>query len=124
MTRSYWTRSLQITLATQWATILVCALAAGFAGGSAALSLSAGGSAVAIPNTLLAAWLWLKARRVRALSAATFLAGELAKLAGTIVLLALFARALGDAAVWPALVVGVIVALKGQWLAVWFTRNA
>lgn len=124
MTRSYWTRSLQLTLATQWATILACVLAAGLISGGAALSLSAGGGAVAVPNTLLAAALWLRARRVRVLSAATFLAGEMAKLVGTIVLLALFARALGDATVWPALVAGVIVALKGQWLAVWFTRNA
>jgi hypothetical protein len=26
--------------------------------------------------------------------------------------------------VWPALIVGVIGALKAQWLALWFTRDA
>ena len=35
----------------------------------------------------------------------------------------LAARWMGANMVWPALVIGVIVALKGQWVAVWFTRN-
>jgi F0F1-type ATP synthase assembly protein I len=124
LTHSHWTRTLLITVATQWATILACTLAAGLASGTTAMSLGAGGAAVAVPNTLLATLLWMRAKRVRALSAATFLAGEMAKLTCTILLLAMLSRELGAAMAWPALVAGVIVALKGQWLAVWFSRHA
>lgn len=73
------------------------------------------------PNALLAGYLWLKSRATRVLSIATFLAGELLKLAGTGLALYASARAMGERMVWPALVIGVIVALKGHWLAVWFT---
>jgi hypothetical protein len=33
-------------------------------------------------------------------------------------------RALQPEVAWIALIVGVVAALKAQWLAVWFTRNS
>ncbi|MGD9602051.1 MAG: ATP synthase subunit I [Gammaproteobacteria bacterium] len=123
MTRPGWQSSLIITVGLQWGVVLGASLLAGLAGFDSASSLLAGGLSVAGPNALLAVYLWLKSRAVRVLSIATFLAGELLKLAGTAVALYASARAMGERMVWPALVIGVIVALKGHWLAVWFTRN-
>ena len=75
------------------------------------------------PNAVLAAYVWLNSRQSRVLSAASFLAGELIKLVGTVAAIYFAADWLGPRVVWFALVLGVIAALKGQWLAVWFTRD-
>jgi ATP synthase protein I len=93
------------------------------AGPHSALSGFAGGAAIALPNAGLAGYLWLKSRHTRVLSAASFLVGESVKLLLTLTALYLSVRWLGARMVWPALIVGVIGALKAQWLAVWFTRN-
>lgn len=112
------------TVGLQWGVVMVLAGGAwAIAGGESGGSCLAGGAAVAAPNTLLATYLWLKARQVGLLSAATFLLGEFLKLGLTIVCLYLVARLLPSVH-WLALVVGVIGALKAQWLALWFTRNA
>lgn len=124
MTRSNWNSSLLITIGLQWGIVLGASLIAALVNIDSARSLLAGGAAVAFPNALLAGYLWLKARQVRVLSAVTFLAGEMLKLLGTGTALYLAARWIGAETAWPALIIGVIVALKGQWLAVWFTRNS
>ena len=123
MTPTSWTPALVITVGLQWGIVLTCSALGWLIDFDTARSLLVGGAAVALPNAVLAGYLWLKARQVRALSAATFLAGEMLKLVGTLMVLYLAARWMGANMVWPALVIGVIVALKGQWVAVWFTRN-
>ncbi len=124
MMRTHWTQALLITVGLQWGIVCLCSLLAWLMNFDSARSLFAGGAAVALPNAVLAGYLWLKARQVRALSAATFLGGEMLKLGGTVLAFYLVMRAMGEQMVWPALIVGVIVALKGQWLAVWFTRKS
>lgn len=112
------------TIGLQWAVILILAAAAWLLSGIAgAVSLVLGGAAVAFPNTLLALWLTIRVRRLGALSATALLFGEFIKLGLTLVLLALFVANFGHAVVWPALIIGVVGALKAQWLALWVTRN-
>ncbi len=123
MTRPKWTKALPITIGLQSGVIVLASLLALLVGPNCARSLGAGGAAVVVPNAALAGYLWLRASQVRVFSAATFLVGEMSKLACTGVALYMVARWLGTTMVWPALVLGVILALKGQWLAVWFTRN-
>ncbi|MSR15275.1 MAG: ATP synthase subunit I [Gammaproteobacteria bacterium] len=124
LTQTAWTRPLAITIALQWASLLTVTVPASLiAGSNGAWSGFLGGVAIALPNAGLAAFLWLKARHVRVLSKASLMLGELVKLLCTLVALYLAARWLGAHAVWPALISGVICALKAQWLAVWFTRN-
>lgn len=123
MTHTSWTSALVITVGLQWGIVFTCSALGWLIDVDTARSLLVGGAAVALPNAVLAGYLWLKARQVRALSAATFLAGEMLKLVGILMALFLAARWMGENMVWPALVIGVIVALKGQWVAVWFTRN-
>lgn len=119
-----WARTLLVTIGLQWSVVLGIGIAAGLiAGGNSGWSGLVGGASIALPNTLLAAYLGLKASHTRVLSAATLLAGEMVKLWCTVVALYLAARWLGARTVWLALVIGVIGALKAQWLAVWFTRN-
>jgi F0F1-type ATP synthase assembly protein I len=124
MTRTYWTQSLLITVGLQWGLVAFCSALAWLMNFDSARSLFLGGAAVALPNAVLAGYLWLKARQVRALSAATFLGGEMLKLGGTLVAFYAVMHWMGVKMVWPALIIGVIVALKAQWLAVWFTRNS
>jgi len=119
-----WHRTLLITIGLQLGIVMVAGLGAALFSTRAAVSLIFGGVAVAVPNALLSLYLWSKARIVRALSAATFMVGESLKLGAIIALLFITARVLGHAIVWPALVEGVFLALKGQWLAVWFTRDS
>lgn len=94
------------------------------AGTRGAQSLLVGGAAVAVPNALLALWLTLRLYRVGAVGVASMLAGELLKLGMTITLLVVVVVALKPHISWLALIVGVVAALKAQWLAVWFTRNS
>ena len=109
-------------IALQWAVILVLAGIASAWGWSAAQSLLLGGAAVAVPNAALALWLVLRLR-AGTLGVVAVLTGELLKLGLTIALLtALVAKWKADVS-WLALIVGVIAALKAQWLALWFTRN-
>lgn len=108
----------------QWAVVLVLAAVAWWlAGARSAVSLLGGGLAVALPNTLLALSLWLRARLGGSLSAAAFLSGEIVKIVLTLSLLILIAVKLSLSVVWLALIIGVIGALKAQWLAFWVTRR-
>ncbi|MEN9727767.1 MAG: hypothetical protein RL434_2133 [Pseudomonadota bacterium] len=124
MSGSGWARMLLTTIGLQLGVVVVAGLGVALFDARAAMSLLLGGMAVVVPNALLAFYLWSKARIIRALSAATFMAGESLKLGATVALLFIATRVLGPAAVWPALVAGVFLALKGQWLAVWFTRDS
>ncbi len=94
------------------------------AGTEAGISCLAGGAAVALPNALFALSLCLRARVAGSLSMTTFLLGEFLKLGLTVGLLYLSAKRLESVVVWWALLVGVVMALKAQWLALWFSRDA
>lgn len=112
-------------MALQWAVILVLSLFAwvGF-GSAAAQSLLLGGGAVAVPNAALALWLTLRLWRHGPVGAAGMLGGEMLKLGLTVALLVIGVRAAQPQVAWLGLIVGVVAALKAQWLAVWFTRNS
>ena len=123
--RANWGATVGRAVALQWAVILVLGLFTwvGF-GTDAAQSLLFGGVAVALPNALLALWLTLRLHRVGPVGVVGMLAGELLKIGLTIALLAIGGSAFKSQVVWLALIVGVVAALKAQWLAVWFTRNS
>lgn len=112
------------TIALQWAVILILAAAAWpLSGIAGAVSLVLGGAAVAFPNTLLALWLTIRVQRVGSLTTTALLFGELLKLGLTLALLALFVAKFRHTVVWLALIIGVVGALKAQWLALWVTRK-
>ena len=122
--RAAWGATVGKTIALQWAVILLLAgVAWMFFGTGSAKSLLVGGGAVAVPNALLAAWLTARLYRVGTVGFASLLAGELLKLGMTIALLVIVVVAHKPQIAWLALIVGVVAALKAQWLAVWFTRN-
>lgn len=122
--RASWRTTVGIAIALQWAVILALTGIAWIWGGQAAQSLLLGGAAVAVPNALLALWLTLRLYRSGPVGVVGMLAGELGKLGATIALLVIVVRALQPEVAWIALIVGVVAALKAQWLAVWFTRNS
>lgn len=123
--RAAWGATVGKTIALQWAVILLFAgVAWAWSGTGGAVSLLLGGAAVAVPNALLALWLTARLYRTGAVGVTSMLAGELLKLGLTIALLALIGTALRPHLAWLALIVGVVAALKAQWLAVWFTRNS
>ncbi|MGH8629692.1 MAG: ATP synthase subunit I [Burkholderiales bacterium] len=123
--RAAWGATVGKTIALQWVVILLFAgVAWAWIGAGGAQSLLLGGAAVAVPNALLALWLTARLYRVGAVGVASMLAGEMLKLGMTIALLAVVGVALKPQIVWLALIVGVVAALKAQWLAVWFTRNS
>lgn len=122
--RAGWGATVGAAVALQWAVILALAGLTGLVfGAGGALSLLIGGAAVAVPNALLALWLTLRLLRAGTLGMTAMLAGELMKLALTVALLVVVVQALERQVSWLALITGVIVALKAQWLAVWFTRK-
>lgn len=123
--RAAWGATVGKALLLQWLVVtgLAAVAALGF-GGTAAQSLMVGGGAVAVPNTALAAWLTLRLMRSGTIGVAAMLGGELAKVGLTIALLVMGVQALQAEVAWLALIVGVVAALKAQWLAVWFTRNS
>jgi ATP synthase protein I len=119
-----WGKSLLVVLGLQWGTALIGGVfASGLGGIPSGLSFAAGGVSVALPNALLGGYLWRKTAVMATFDTATLLLGELVKLAGTIALLLLAVRSMGGNMVWIALVLGVLLTLKAQWLAVWYTRN-
>jgi ATP synthase protein I len=123
--RAAWGAVVGKTIALQWIVILLFAgLAWAAAGTRGAQSALLGGAAVAVPNALLALWLTLRLYRVGTVGVASMLGGELLKLGMTITLLVVVVVALKPQISWLALIVGVVGALKAQWLAVWFTRNS
>ena len=123
--RAAWGATVGRTIALQWAVILLLAGVAWVASGAgSAKSLMLGGVAVALPNALLAAWLTARLYRVGSVGFGSMLAGELLKLGMTVALLTIVVVAHKPHIAWLALIVGVVAALKAQWLAVWFTRTS
>ena len=123
--RTAWNATVGRTIALQWAVILLLAGVALVAFGTgSAKSLLLGGVAVALPNALLALWLTARLYRVGTVGVVSMFAGEMLKLGMTIALLTIVVVALKPQVAWLALIVGVVAALKAQWLAVWFTRNS
>lgn len=94
---------------------LAAALGGLFGGLDALVSAALGGAAVTVPNALFAYRLGPVAARAGGLSPVTFFAGEAAKIAATVLGLAAVARTY-EALVWPALLVGMVFALKAYWL--------
>lgn len=122
--RRGWGATVGTAIALQWLVVVVFSGLSGLGWGSAAaLSLFCGGAAVALPNSGLAAWLSLRRLRSGGIGVTSVMAGELLKMAMTIALLVLMVVQLKPALSWLAVIVGVIVALKAQWLALWVTRN-
>lgn len=119
-----WNATVGTAVGLQWLVILALAAVAGILGGwKAASSLFLGGAAVAVPNAVLALWLTLRVHSKGTLSVIAMLGGELLKLGLTLALLVIVVVNLKREAAWLALIVGVIAALKAQWLALWFTRR-
>jgi len=121
--RAGWGPTVSTAVALQWAVVVVLAgLAWIGAGKTSAMSLLLGGASVALPNSLLAAWLTVRIRHAGGAGLVAMLGGELLKVGLTIALLVVVAKSGPDVSML-ALIIGVIVALKAQWLALWFTRN-
>lgn len=119
-----WKNTVGTAIALQWALVMIFAGAAWLIGGnSGALSLFAGGAAVALPNAVLALWLTLRLRSKGAVGAAGMMFGELLKLSFTLAAIVLVAVKLKPELSWLAMLIGVVVALKAQWLALWVTRR-
>lgn len=119
-----WGATVGTAIALQWGVILALAGIAWLISGQiAATSLFFGGAAVAFPNTVLAAWLTLRVLKTGNAGAATMMFGEILKIALTISLLVMVVVRLRPDVSWPALIVGVVGALKAQWLALWVTRR-
>lgn len=106
----------------QAALVAVAALAMGvFRDALAAWSTLAGGAACWVPSALFA-WRLSLALRFRPDHAATvFFVGEFAKVLGTVLILITIARVV-DAIFWPGVVLGVIVAVKANWVALLLRR--
>lgn len=104
-------------------TLLVSGLAWWLGGSAAGLSALAGAMACTIPNTLFALRLVLAAIGVGKGSPVTFFLGEFLKLGATAALLVLVVRLAQDNLVWPALIAGVIVALKSHYSLLLFKNS-
>lgn len=120
---STWGATVGAAIALQWVVILTLSAFAWFWSAVAALSLLAGGAAVAVPNAVLALWLTVRGRPHGGAVALTMMVGEMLKLGFTLALLVMFAVKLRSEMSGLALIVGVLGALKAQWLALWVTRR-
>lgn len=99
-------------VAVQMAAVLATAIVAWIIGGGrAGWSALCGGAAYAVPNALFALRILMSVNKPGGTGPATFFLGEFFKIGSTIGLLALIAWAWRDVS-WPALVIGLLVALK------------
>lgn len=121
--RTGWGATVGTTIALQWLVVLSLASVAWLWSGASAKSLLAGGAAVALPNSALALWLTLRMRRTGSAGAYAMMTGEVLKLCLTLALLTVAAARLKPDLVFLALLIGVVGALKAQWLALWVTRR-
>lgn len=121
--QSIWGATVGTAIALQWGVILALSCVAILVGQVAAVSLFCGGAAVAIPNTILALWLTLRVMKTGNAGAAAMMFGEILKIVLTISLLVMVVVRLKPDVSWPAMIVGVVGALKAQWLALWVTRR-
>lgn len=121
--RAGWAATVGTAIALQWAVVLgLAAVAWIWKGNVGAVSLFLGGASVALPNSLLAAWLTARVQRFGGAGVTAMLGGELMKLGMTIALLVAVVRA-NPGISWLALLIGLVAALKAQWLALWVTRR-
>ncbi|QDQ88266.1 ABC transporter permease [Alcaligenaceae bacterium SJ-26] len=97
-------------------------LSAVFAGKWAALSALAGALAYLIPNALYAARLMFHVAQRRT-GPGVLLVGEMLKLVAVGLLLWILARVAGEWLVWPALLLGLLLTLKGYLLLVPFRKK-
>ncbi|MEZ5652725.1 MAG: ATP synthase subunit I [Burkholderiaceae bacterium] len=108
-----------VAVALQVVSILVLSVAAWLVFGSGhAISLLAGGLAATVPNALFAFRLSLNKGRSPESYPVVFFLGEFIKIGLTVALLALMVR-WADHWQWPAVMLGLIVALKAPLFAIW-----
>lgn len=93
--------------------LLVAVICWVVAGGTAATSSLAGTMAYLLPNATFALRLWVSTYRPGGASPELFFIGEFLKLGATILLLWLVAWVGGDQVQWPAVLLGLVAALKG-----------
>jgi ATP synthase protein I len=106
----------------QAALVVFAAIGIGmFLGAPAAWSTLAGGAACWVPSALFAWRLSLALRFRPEQVAAVFFIGEFAKMLLTVLILFAMARVV-DTIYWPGAVLGVIVAVKANWLALLLRR--
>lgn len=121
---SIWVATIRKAVGLQWVLVLALAGVAWLLWGPiAAKSLLCGGAAVALPNTVLALWLLARMRLPGVTGAMAIMRGEVLKLGFTVAALVLAASKLRPELSFPALLLGMLVALKAQWLALWMTRR-
>lgn len=96
-------------------TVVVAALAWMVSGPMAGVSALVGAAACSIPNALFALRLLFGIFRPKGTSSATFFLGEFIKLVSTGALLGLAAKLGQDVLVWPAVFIGLVVALKSHY---------
>lgn len=102
--------------------VVVAAIAMGlFLGASAGWSTLAGGAACWVPSALFAWRLSLALRFRPDQVAAVFFIGEFAKMLFTVLILFAMARVVVTIH-WPGVVLGVVVAVKANWLALLLRR--
>ena len=99
----------------------LCALGAGTHAGLACIM---GGAAIASPNLMVGCGLMARSQLTGEVSAAALLGAEMGKLLLIGTAFYLSARGLGPKGAWLSYLGGALVALKAQWLALWFTRNS
>ncbi|WP_232462444.1 ATP synthase subunit I [Bordetella genomosp. 9] len=92
------------------------------AGTAAGLSALVGAGAYLVPNTLFALRLLVDAQRPGRANPFTFFLGEAFKLGMTVLLLWLAVHLGGERIVWPAMLIGLICALKGYVLLLMFGK--
>jgi ATP synthase protein I len=106
----------------QAALVVVAAVAMGLSlDARAAWSTLAGGAACWVPSALFAWRLSLALRFRPDQVAAVFFVGEFAKMLFTVLILFALARVV-ETIFWPGAVLGVIVAVKANWLALLLRR--
>ncbi|QEI08992.1 ATP synthase subunit I [Pigmentiphaga aceris] len=110
-------QSLVRSVAVQWTVCVVVALIALLIGGvNAGLSGLLGAACVTLPNSLLAFKLLMNSLRPDGGSSTTVLVGEFVKIGAVVLLLVLVVKLGGALIVWPALLAGLIAALKSYWV--------
>lgn len=116
-------RGLMLAIAAQGLMACIAALTAWVVGGRAAgLSALAGGIVYLLPNAMFAFRLMLGLAGARPVSPVTFLLGEMIKLAVTAVLLWLLSRYAQEWLLWPAVLWGLVLTLKGYFLLLMFRK--
>ena len=91
-------------------------------GSAAAVSALAGAGVYFLPNTLFAIRLMIGLAAGRTANPITFFLGEMLKLAVTVMLLWLLSRYAQDWLVWPAVLWGLVLTLKGYFLLLMFRK--